>query len=415
MSVIDLDVVSAAAPTARYRPWHRWPGVVAAVAALLLLLGGAAVPVERPWDRPVVLDGVPLGGMAAAGDTLYLARPGGVVTAHPAGGGQRWSAPLGEADRLVADAVGDLVLLQGVVADTGPRRVFTAVVEAATGVPRWRRDGTVRLIDRAAGLVVLADDPAAVPGPFSYRLLELATGQEVWLWGARPDGATLTPVGAADGALAGLLQRDAAGRTVLLDAATRRSRPLPDTPQATDAYGTDDGLLLRAFDDARVELVMYDWATLRPRWRVAAPLNGLLLGRCGPWLCVTDGEGTAAVDPADGQVRWQRPGAPNAPGQPLVLHAFNPAAPAVTLVDPVTGRPVLELAGWTGVGAPAAGRQVATRWRVDGRTQIVAVELASQRVYPLAEAVVAADSCVTSERLLACRSGAGTLTMWRLG
>lgn len=408
MTVIDLDAVSAAARPAR----RRWPGVVGAVAALLLLLGGAGTPVERPWDRPVTLDGVPLDGMAVAGDVLYVARPGGVVTAHHASGGQRWSAPLGEADSLSAEAVGDLVLLQGLVADAGLRGVFTTVVETATGVPRWRRDGFVRLVDRAAGLVVLWENPTAVSGPPSYWLLDLATGRKMWPWGARPDGATLTPVGGGDGNLAGLLQRDATGRTLLLDAATRRSRPLPDAPEATDAYATRDGLLLRAFD-ADADLVMYDWATLRPRWRATAPVSGLL-GRCGPWVCVADADGTAAVDPADGQIRWQHSGGPYAIGQPLVLHAYGTAVPSMTLVDAVTGRSVLELAGWAGVGAPAAGRQVAIRWRIDGLTQIMLVELASRRVLPVAEAVVAPNSCATSARLLACHDGTETVTMWRL-
>jgi hypothetical protein len=91
---------------------------------------------------------------------------------------------------------------------------------------------------------------------------------------------------------------------------------------------------------------MYDWVNLRPRWRVTAPVNGLL-GRCGPWLCGAYADGTAAVDPANGQVRWQRLDVllSDRPGQALVLHVYGTAAPSVTLVDPLTGRLLLELPG----------------------------------------------------------------------
>lgn len=418
MTGIDLDVVPVAATGRRPPRWRRWLAV-AATAAAVLLLGGGAAPVERPWDRPVVLDGVPAGRMVVADDTLYLARPGGVVTAHPASGGQRWSASLGAGDLVYADVVGELVVLGWLAGSAGPGGVYTAAVEAASGVPRWRRDGTVRLIDRAAGLVVLEEptppvaDSTAAPPRASYRLLELATGREVWPWQARPADQTLVVAG-DDGGLTGLLQRDASGHTLLLDAATGQSRPLADPPRATDAYRSGDDLLLLADHETGAELVMYDWVTLRQRWRVVEPV-GLLLGRCGPWLCVVGGDSTAAVDPATGQIRWQRPGAAAVLGQPLVLLEHGGTAPRVTLVDPASGRPVLELAGWVGVGAPGAGRQVATRWSADGRNHIVVVELASRRVRPVATVVVATDSCTSSGRLLACRGGPGKLTMWRLG
>lgn len=415
--MIDLDVGPVAAPTVRRRPRRRrWPAAVAA-AAVALLAGGAAAPQERPWDRPVVLDGVPFGAMTVADDTLYLARPDGVVTAYHAGGGQRWSVRLGEADTLLADAVDDLVLLH--VVSRGAGDVHLTVVEAATGVPRWRREGTIRLVDEAAGLVLFgesalpATDPTADQTPPSYRLLELATGREVWHWGTRPADATLVPVRGDDGGLAGLLQRDGAGRTLLLDAVTRQSRPLADPPRATDAYRSGDDLLLLVDDDTGPELVRYDLATLRPRWRTGEPVNELL-GRCGPWLCVQGGDGTAALDPATGQVRWRRAGAPAGLGDPLVWPEFGAPAARVTLLDPVSGRPLLELPGWTGIGWPGAGWQVASRWRAQGRNQLVAVQLSSRRVHPVADVVVGVDSCVSSGRLLACRSDTGTLTMWRL-
>ncbi|MFC0534248.1 hypothetical protein [Phytohabitans kaempferiae] len=201
------------------------------------------------------------------------------------------------------------------------------------GVPRWRRDGTVRLIDRVAGLVVLeeltapvADQTAGLPRA-SYRLVELATGREVWPWAVRPVVETLVAVAVAgdDSGLTGLLQRDRAGRTLLHDVATGQSRPLVDPPRVTDAYRSGDDLLLLADHGTGAELVRYDWVTLRPRWLVAEPV-GVLLGRCGPWLCIVGGDSTAAVDPATGQVRWRPPGAAAVPGHPLVLHEYSATA-----------------------------------------------------------------------------------------
>jgi hypothetical protein len=414
MTAIDLDspAVTAAAPR------RRRPGAAATGAVVLfLLLGDAPAPPQRPWDRPVILDDVPVGAMAVADDTVYLARPGGAVTAHTADGRQRWSSAVGDADTLLADAVGDLVLLRGVVRRPGSVDVYTVMVETATGVPRWRRDGFVRLIDRAAGLIVFTDLPSAsgessdVRSAFSYRLLELATGREVWPWGAHPEGTTLTPVSGLDRALAGLLLRDAAGHTVLQEVATGRTRPLPDLPDTSEAYGTNDGLLLRAETD----LVMYDWITMQQRWRVPGPASRLV-SRCGPWLCVDHAGGTAAIDPVNGSIRWQHPGMLPAEtlGQALVLHADGGFIRSVKLVDPATGQTLLELAGWNGLQGPPASSQVATRSRPDGRTQIVMVNMMSLQVHLIAETVVAADSCLSSSQLLICRSSPLQLTLWRL-
>ncbi|GAA4461759.1 outer membrane protein assembly factor BamB family protein [Phytohabitans houttuyneae] len=412
MTGIDLDVVPVTATGRRPPRWRRWPAVTA-ISVAALLLGGGAAPVRRPWDRPVTLDAVPPGGMVVVDDSLYLVRPDGVVTAYAASGEKRWSVPLGAANLYHAEAVADLVVLGGITGGADPGSGFTVAVEAATGVPRWRRSGAVRLIDRAAGLVVIDEPSRQVARPrASYRLLELATGRDVWPWATRPVDETLTPVADDGGRLAGLLQRDASGRTLLLDAGTRQDRLLADAPRVADAYRSGDDLLLLT-DGTGAQLVMYDWETLRPRWRVAAPV-GPLSGRCGPWLCVVDEDGTAAVDPATGQVRWRHSGVPAVVGQPLVLHEFGGTAARLTLADPTSGRPLLELPGWTGIGAPAAGRQVASRWSDDGRNHIVAVELASRRVQPVTTVVVATDSCASSGLLLACR-GPGTLTMWRLG
>jgi hypothetical protein len=420
VTVIELDLDAPAAPRPARRRRRPARGPAAAVAAAVaLLLGGAAPPLVRPWERSAAVTDVATSAFDLSGDGLYLARPDGSVSAHTAGGAQRWSTPFPRTTYLRAEAAGDVVVLHGERSDGGGPTGQTTVVDAGTGLTRWSRVGALWDLDPTAGAVVLGrvSGVDAVPPqwgtPPSVAVVELATGREQWRWEAPRATLRVAPVYGAGGRIAGVAHYAGDGAAELLDLATRASRRLPGTGVPRDAHRHGDTLVVLWEDGGQRVLQVYDWAGLRPRWRVADRF-GAIVGACGRWLCVQTPGGVTALDPATGEARWQGPGVPYSDaGGRLVLGSVTPG---LTVVDARDGRHLLRLTGWSAVGPPAGGRLAVLRWKTGGRVaQLAVVELDSLRVYPVAELVTTVRSCRSTAALVACRDSRGQIVVWRLG
>jgi hypothetical protein len=104
-------------------------------------------------------------------------------------------------------------------------------------------------------------------------------------------------------------------------------------------------------------LAAYRAATLRPAWSGRVRSIDVVASPCGPLTCLTDEEGTQAVDLATGRQWWSAMA-----WQPVgILDRWVYALPqgnrhgSESLLAPGSGAPLLSLAGWAPVPGPAGG------------------------------------------------------------
>src|SRR5262249_37570319 len=134
----------------------RWPVVVVAVLALLLLTGSTVV---EPGLVPLFR--VPLGAtnaFAMSGDTLYASSGAQVTGYRLADGRTLWRAPLPYRPDTVTVA-GTVVLAQSTTA-TNAR---TVALDAGTGRPLWTDQAQVDHVLPGAGLAVMSTLSARGP------------------------------------------------------------------------------------------------------------------------------------------------------------------------------------------------------------------------------------------------------------
>jgi outer membrane protein assembly factor BamB len=402
--------------------------VVAAVAALAALLPTAAAPAGPPPFDPFVRLSLPVGDYSLVGDTLYGVSSGGLLEAYALPGGQRrWTSTIEVGGPFSPDRIGDLLL---VTTATGAGR--TAAVDAATGAVRWSQRGTPIFTDPAGGTVVVIEPPNPVEGApdpelGSLAAIRLADGRRLWSFPSPGGRIRMTPVyGVVDGEpvqIVGLLHATADG-PMLFDLATGADTavPAPGLPGplrfGEGTYQAVAGGLLVVADANPIVAALraYDRTTMRPRWVAMSGEFVAGVEQCGPWLCATTANETAAVDPANGRVRWRvdwfavRAGT----GDRSVAFRLRANGPlGVAVLRTSTGQVLMSVDDWRPLLLAYAPRLPLLRRTGDGRIELAVLDVERGTGHRIGELrTTLPDPCDADRVYLVCRTAPGRLSVW---
>lgn len=402
----------------RGRRWIRWSvparrrWAVAGCLVLVLVAVGRAAP---PW--PVlspVRSWSPEGaaGYLLDGDRLFVMSQGPDSTLSMydlPGGGLRWSVPMSAptAQLFAAWWVGDTAVVMTQPPD-GSCCQLTAY-RGRDGEVRWSRQGAPTDIDAADHLLALSL-------PSSTEVVDMATGRVLWqdadsAVSFLPWPGQILVTRYRDGTVE---RRDLGTGEVL---ASGRVFPPEKTFMAST---TVDGKLIVSYagDGRDGTVAAYDVDTLTPRWkRHGSPADWV--DPCGPVICLRGGGAMQAVDPATGAARWRTA---EWAGQEwagrVLLFAAGPDEPQpVAVVDPLTGRVLLDLRAWRMMSLtarPGSDLLLRSASAGKGRTALAVADLTrlSLRVVGVIPGKV--SECQRDGGILACRTTDGGLQVWSL-
>ena len=383
---------------------RRW-AFAGCLALVLLAAAGAAPP---PQPSLFLVDPQPpasVTGYAVAGDQLYVLTgdPQPMLSAyHLPDGRPLWSTPASSADFMVARRTGDVVLVL-IRPARGPC-CEVAAYDGADGEVRWSRRASVVGVDTDDNVVALAADD-------STTVVDMASGRVRWEVGESAMGQTTS----ARSIL--LTYRDGTAERRDLSTgevqATGRVHP-PDAELF--AQTTVDSQLIVGYtrDYQSATIAAYNVDTLALSWRrVEDRFDGM--ERCGRVVCVRAGHGLEALDPRTGTVRWQQAGW-YALAQGDQLLAVTPglgALRAIGVVDPLTGRVLLDLRLWQVHASDSPDPElVLTRAATGGRTIVAVVDLVGLTVEVIGAVPGRITECQPGAASLACRGGGGELQLW---
>jgi PQQ-like domain len=373
---------------------------------------------------------------------------GSTVTSYPlAGGPRRWRVPVPGPVNNLLPVVRSGVLLAEYLPATAPGQPdpFLAALDAATGRLLWSTRGA-RLVDVRPDLHLAV---LSLGGPrAATRVLgvDLRTGRSIWAVPvARPGApwAIVAGVGAAgDGSSRVMLL--VGDRVTLLAEATgvalaTREVGIPSADARRDAraprlYVLGNQGIVAYEDNFRTVFAAYDLAALAPRWRVTMRTETGFLAACGPLLCA--GTGVLAtcfpvrcsaidsflygLDPGTAAVRWVSRGWSHTGTQIATrVIAFNREMPGSleardAVIDPVTGRVVLDLGLWYPVGAALGTTTVLVSRRDDSyHSWLALLQREGGTLRPLGRLPVAGEACQSMPVYLVCPTLDGRLTVWR--
>jgi hypothetical protein len=421
--VDDVDLLTA--PAMRGRSWT--PIIVAIVA--VLLLGGSAAPPASPLRELLTLPFQPTDTFAVTADSMLLVHSPerGDLTAYDLRSGkQRWQAPAPAAAYRLRSG-GGLVLLRPRAA--GPADPGTLAVAENTGEPRWRRAGTVVAVAGEPTVLAVSEARSIAGGgrrvEDSVVGVDAATGRTRWTV-AVPSTAVLQPV---PGVPARALFVHGDGRVELRDLETgallaaNRLPPADYAPDNPTVIG--DTLLLRhPIRDAPM-VTAYGVGDLTARWSLPADAT-YDSEVCGGNACLVGRTGVRAVDLASGAELWSRSGwrGVEQRGGQLLAYGLGADGDAVVgIVDPRTGRVVVDLRRWQVMPTAVPGGEVMvirpTLVEQNDpdllgpavRTLVGASDVHAGRVRPLGLLPADTGECRAAPGRLVCRSG-DRLVIW---
>ncbi len=416
--MIDLGVVTDPSPHAPWRP--RLPRPRFALPVVLVacgLLAGSAAGRGGPlFEPPIHVAVEPGADFRLTPDSLYVTgadRTELSAYAIPTGE-RRWTTTVPPIAGFNLTPAGDLALVLA-----PDERMRTLALDARTGEVRWRRDGAAIWVSPDSRRAVMADDAVFTDTRASRPLMsivDLATGTRLAtepIHLRRSGELTVVTESGPDGEhVAGIRIATSPDAPQWLDFATgaRHALPLADT---TEAYLLVGDLLVgyRAS-----EIRAYDRDGTQLRWVLPdAREAGSTL--CGPWLCALLGDDLAAVDPADGRVRWRSPWhfVIGLHGRTLAVRV-GPGINGMAVMDAGTGRVLRELPQWRPL---AAGGDV-TRFPVlvpqrSGVFQVAVLDVDRMVAYPLGAFSGDTGVCQSVPGFVACPTEPAQITVWRYG
>jgi hypothetical protein len=407
--VIDLglsrDVPERPRPPSGGRPLRRWLSAGCLVLVLAAATGAAApralLSLVRSWPVESI-------GHLIEEDQLFVltVQPRLALSAyHLPGGSLSWSVPVTAEQLYAVWRAGDAV----VVLTKSPQEVccrLTAFGRDA-GEVRWSRLGEPVDIDVGNRLVALREDG-------STQVVEMGSGRAVW---QGPESQAVTFLRQPRQILTytdGYAERRDLGTGQVL---ARGQVYPPDKWLTADAIVDSKLIVSYASDFRNSTVAAYDVETLTPLWRRSGyQADGL--EPCGPVLCLRAGRGVEVVDPGTGAARW-RVGEWYAQAQAdrlLVFASDLEQLRPVGVVDPLTGRSLLDLRPWrmTFSVRPYPDLVLTTAPARDRWTTVATADLARLTIRVVGVIPGQVSECQRGEAVLACRNLTDGLQLWAL-
>jgi outer membrane protein assembly factor BamB len=408
-----------AAPTRSTVP--DWFGPLMLAVLVLLTVGASAAPVGPPLKQLLSLPVGPADTYIVTDSGQLLAQSLGTVASYDlADGRQQWQTGLIPPTYRLRTGSG-VVLLRPWI--TGSGQPSTTAVDMTTGATRWRHAGNVVTIAGSpallavSGVRTLSTIGRRIQGPIDA--IDPATGDTRWRVSVPSTAVLLGVPGPAGSPPRMLLVQD--NRTFALhDLSTGRllaTAPLPPADYGPENPAVAGGLILLRHPNGWGSLISaYDPVTLRLRWQ--RPAGGAYeAGPCGKLACLAGPNGVAAVDPANGAIRWYEPAwrSVEARGDFTIAYGLvGGVTDAVAMVDPDTGRVLVDLHGWRPLNTvTGADRLLVTRVVDAGARSIVAVARPGDtQPRLLSDLPAGTGDCQSAPERLICRSTAGELLIW---
>jgi outer membrane protein assembly factor BamB len=388
---------------------------------VLLLSAGSTAPPPPPLSPLLSLPVGPADSYAVTDEGQMLTQSLGTLSSYDLNAGVlRWQAATVTPTYRLRTG-GGVVLLRPWT--TGPGQPSTIAISETTGDRRWSREQNVVTIPDSPALLAvsavrsLSGAGRRVQGP--VESIDPATGVSRWRVQV-PTSAVLMGIPGPAGQPPRMLLAHDNGTLAVYDLGTgRRVRTavLPHADYGPGNPGVSGGVIvLRHPGPDGVQMSGYDPVTLRRLW--ARPAQGAVeTQQCGPLTCLAGPLGIRAVDPATGEQRWYRAGWRTVEQRgDLLLASGSPigVSDTIGIVDPATGRVLVDLRGWhplTGLAAP--DELLVTRMAAAGTRMVVGVAGPPDRQpRPLADLPPGTGDCQAAPGRLICRSTAGELTVW---
>jgi outer membrane protein assembly factor BamB len=303
----------------------------------------------------------------------------------------------------------------------GQGEARTTAIAIANGVRRWERPGNVVSVTGSSALLAVRPVPSQtganrrVEGPITA--LDPLTGSTRWSVPVPSSAVLLSVPGPAESGARMLLVRD--DRTMVLhdlDTGERLAETtIPPADYDPDNPAVAGGLiLLRHPGPAGMEITSYDPVSLRALWTEPA-YDAYLVKECGALACLLGPRGIRAVDPANGDERWNRPRWRDidALGTMWIAYGGADSTDPIGIVDPGTGTVRVALTGWRPVGPGGGDHLLVTRSIAAGaRTMVAVARPGEQQPHLLTELPAGTGDCQAVPTRLVCRSMYGELVVW---
>jgi hypothetical protein len=422
--IIDLGLARGepeeyARPTRRTVPDWFAPMMIAIV--VLLSSAASAAPPPPALSPVLTLRVGPADPYTLTADGGLLAQTYGALSSYDLrDGALRWRAGAALPTYRLRTG-GGLVLLRPWSAARGDRG--TTAVSLTSGAAQWRRPGNVVTLAGSSTLLAIASLP---PQPGAGRRVQDAveaidpvSGLTRWRVDIPSKAVLLGVPGPAGQPARMLLVHDNRTAAVhdLGTGARLTSAELPAADYGPDNPTVSGGLLLLRHPTPTGWMVSaYDPVTLARRWsRPAGYASGVT--SCGRLACLTGPGGVRAVDPADGRQRWFNPdwrSVEQRGGMVVAYGTQTSETDAVGVIDPATGRVLVDLHGWRPVPGIGGGDYLLATRIVDAgaRTMVAVVGPGGRRPGLLAELPAGTGDCQSAPGRLVCRSTSGDLVVW---